>query len=204
MAIKQYELSALKPFLPEGTYESVIEYLHRYSVYLKITKERKSILGTYKPAHVKQPHTITVNGNLNPYHFLVTFIHELAHLTNFIENGNKVLPHGREWKNHYASLLHQFLNKNIFPADVEKALQNSSTSVAATTCGDIELYKVLSKYNKENNKIIIENLSIHDIFKIDNGTQYRIIEKRRTRYLCENIHSKKRFLFPGIYEVFKE
>ena len=93
---------------------------------------------------------------------------------------------------------------NIFPEDIKKALYQSIHNLSATTCSDPILFKTLYKYDNENGKILVEHLSINDIFKTEKGDKYLIKEKRRTRYICENLHTKKIYLFPGIYEVFKE
>jgi SprT protein len=108
-------LEYLSKFIPAAAVPRVLEYLHQYKeVHLTITRERKSILGDYRHATTDKNHRISVNGNLNPYAFLITLIHELAHLVTFIQFGHKVSPHGREWKDLYATLLKDFMGKEIF------------------------------------------------------------------------------------------
>src|SRR5919107_445470 len=102
MAKKEAPISTLQDFLPEGTYEPVLEYLHHYRVHLTVAKERKSILGDYRHRTKHESHRISVNGNLNKYSFLITLLHELAHLVTFQKHGNKVQSHGKEWKSMYA------------------------------------------------------------------------------------------------------
>jgi hypothetical protein len=204
MGLVKRELEVLEDFLPAGATELVIAYMHQYKIHLKIKRERKTILGDYRPSTGRTPHTISVNANLNKYHFLITFVHELAHLVNFIQHGRKVLPHGQEWKNCFAQLLQQFVAKDIFPDDIRRALEKSASNLSATTCSDPKLFKILYKYDEANGKHLVEHLSIGDTFRTENGDIYQIREKRRTRFACEHIHSKKMYLFPGIYEVFKE
>ncbi len=204
MGLVRKELTALNDFLPEGAADMVIAYMHQYRIHLKIKRERKTILGDYRPSMNGKPHTISVNANLNKYHFLITFIHELAHLVNYLNHGRKAAPHGREWKECFAFLLKKFVDKNIFPQDINIAINQSISNLSATTCSDPVLFKVLYKYDDDNGKFLVEELSIGDIFKTENGDIFRIKEKRRTRFACENIHTKKLYLFPGIYEVFKE
>ena len=98
MPIKTHPLEALKNYLPENTFEDVIEFMHSYKIHLILRKDRKSILGDYRPAHRGKPHTISLNISLNKYHFLITFIHELAHLINYLNHQQSVMPHGKEWK----------------------------------------------------------------------------------------------------------
>src|SRR4030095_8879560 len=122
MPKQEAPLHHLQHYLPPGTYEPVLEYLHRYKVHLTITKERKSILGDYRHRTHHDNHRISVNGNLNVYSFMITLLHELAHLLTFEQFGNKVLAHGREWKIIYSQLLAQFLKNKNFPADIETEL----------------------------------------------------------------------------------
>lgn len=204
MGLVKRELEILSDFVPQDAVSMVIDSMHLYKIHLKIKKERKTILGDFRPAHEGKPHTISVNANLNKFHFLITYIHELAHLTNFLKNGRRAQPHGQEWKDCFAVLLREYLAKKIFPQDVEQALNKSINNLSATTCSDPALFKILYKYDDRNGKHLVEELSIGDTFKTPNGELFLIKEKRRSRFACENIHSKKLFLFPGIYEVFKE
>src|SRR5688572_27315790 len=98
MPKKEVPIGHLQQFLPPGTYEAVLSYLRTYKVHLTIAKERKSILGDYRHSTHYANHRISVNGNLNNWSFLITLLHELAHLLTFEQYGNKVLAHGREWK----------------------------------------------------------------------------------------------------------
>jgi SprT protein len=136
MAKKEAPISHLQQFLPPGTFEPVFNYLQQYHVHLTIARDRKSILGDYRHRTYDRNHRISVNGNLNQYAFLITLLHELAHLLQFEQYGNKVYAHGQEWKNIFSKLLAQFIEHNIFPEDVKNALVRSLTNPAATSCAD--------------------------------------------------------------------
>ncbi len=98
MPKQEVPLKQLSNYLPPGTYEPVIAFLEKYKVHLTVSRERKSILGDYRHRTHHDNHRISVNGNLNVYAFLVTLVHELAHLLTYEEYGNKVMAHGKEWK----------------------------------------------------------------------------------------------------------
>src|SRR5512147_1935841 len=98
MPKKEAPISALQHFLPPDTLEPVLTYLHHYHVHLTVAKERKSILGDYRHRTHAKNHRISVNGNLNKYAFLITLLHELAHLLTYEQFGNSVMAHGMEWK----------------------------------------------------------------------------------------------------------
>ncbi|HUQ96384.1 MAG TPA: SprT-like domain-containing protein, partial [Chitinophagaceae bacterium] len=158
MPKKEAPISTLENFLPPQTLPAVLHYLQLYNVHLTIARERRSILGDYRHRTLQQAHRISVNGNLNPYAFLITLLHELAHLLTFEKWGNKVLSHGPEWKQLFGQLLAQFVQQKIFPADIEKALLNSISNPAASSCADMGLLKTLRAYDskKTTGKLVEE------------------------------------------------
>jgi len=202
MAKEQVDLSALIPYLPEGSYESVLEYIHRYKVQLTITRQRQSVLGDYRHAHGELGHRISVNGNLNKFSFLVTLLHELAHLFTYEKFGNRVASHGREWKNEFGLILAEFVRKKIFPQSLEAVLLKTLRNPAASSCGDENLLRELKKYDsKQNGQLFVEQLEHNTLFKIKDGRIFRMGEKVRKRYKCQELSTGKWYLFSGVYEV---
>jgi hypothetical protein len=122
MPKQEAPLHQLKAYLPEGCFDEVTYYLLHYKVHLTITRERKTVLGDYRNSFADKNHRISVNGNLNKYAFLITLLHELAHLFTYERHGHRVQAHGQEWKNEYSKILAEFLLKKIFPPDIYKAL----------------------------------------------------------------------------------
>ena len=133
-AVKEHPMQALAAFLPDNTFDKVVHYLHHYKVHLTVTRERKSVLGDYRNAVKGKNHRITVNSNLNRYAFLITLLHELAHLLTFENFGHRVSAHGKEWKNIYGNLLADFVNHQVFPADIEEALKQSLVNPEEGSC----------------------------------------------------------------------
>ena len=104
MPAKEHPMQALSGYLPEGSFEKVVQYLHHYKVHLTITRQRKSVLGDYRHAGGwGRNHQISINGNLNKFEFLITLLHELAHLLTFELHKNKV-------ENKFEYELNRFLN----------------------------------------------------------------------------------------------
>ncbi len=205
MGLKTHELDALKEYLPDNTLEDVIHFMQSYKIHLILRRDRKSILGDYRPPHQGKPHTISLNISLNKYHFLITFIHEVAHLINYLNHKRTVSPHGQEWKNVFALLLKRFTDKKVFPNDIHLAITRSMSNLSASTCSDPALFRVLQKYDSNKEHIsLVETIGIGNIFKTNEGRAYKIISKRRTRYECIEIVSGRTYLFPGIYEVLHE
>lgn len=201
MSKKQAPLEYLSKFIPAAAVPRVLEYLHQYQVHLTITRERKSVLGDYRHATPHKNHRISVNGSLNPYAFLITLIHELAHLVTFMQYGNRVQPHGREWKNCYALLLKDFMGNQIFPALVEQALRQSMHDLPASSCADEDLMRVLKQFDPHNGLVMVESLSEGQLFDIGEGRIFKKGKKLRKRYQCTEVNTGKLYLFSPIYEV---
>jgi hypothetical protein len=202
MPKQEAPLHQLKNYLPEGSFEDVVHYLLHYKVQLTITRERKSVLGDYRNSHLNKNHRISVNGNLNSYAFLITLLHELAHLFTFERYGHRVQAHGQEWKNEFGKVLEQFLAKNIFPADIRQTLLKTLQNPAASSCADTALLRVLYKYDKKKEGVLlIESLPAGALFSIKGGRVFLKEERVRKRFKCKEIATGKIYLFSPVYEV---
>lgn len=202
MPKEEVPLLQLKDYLPENCFDDVYAYLVQYRVQLTVSRQRQSILGDYRHAHEGKPHRISVNGNLNPYGFLITLLHELAHLFTYERYGHRVMAHGNEWKQSFSKVLAQFLEKKIFPADVENALMKTLRNPAASSCGDENLLRVLRNYdNLKSGQLLVEQLQEGDYFMIKGGRIFRRGEKIRKRIKCIEVETGKWFLFSAVYEV---
>jgi SprT protein len=202
MSKKEVPLHALAAYVPEGSLEPVLEYLHQYKIHLTITKERNSILGDYRHAINQKNHRISVNGNLNKYAFLVTLLHEIAHLLAFEFYGHRIAAHGKEWKHEYGKILAKFLLKKIFPSDIERALMKSLQNPSATSCGEEHLMRVLRNYDaRKDGVVLVEELQHDQLFKTKDGRIFQKKEKLRKRHKAVDVKSGAVYLFSAVYEV---
>lgn len=202
MPKQEAPLTHLNSFLPEGSFEEVAMYLKQYKVHLTITRERQTILGNYRNKVFDKNHRITVNGNLNKYSFLITLLHELAHLLAHEKYGGRIQPHGVQWKNEFGKILQQFIPKKIFPADVESVLLKSLYNLSASSCADEHLTRALKKYDeKKEDFVFVEQLPQGSLFKLKDGKIFKKGEKVRKRFKCTEVATGKLYLFSPIYEV---
>lgn len=203
---KQQNLNAktLAPFVPEGASELVVKLLNSKDLNLTIKNPRKTKVGDYRPPTQKgQPHKISVNGDLNPYAFLVTLIHEFAHLTTFEQyDFRKIKPHGSEWKNEFKQLLNPFLEENIFPQSIKDALDQYLKNPAAATCTDYQLMKALRAFDKDQDKsILLEELPDNTHFLWNKNRVFKKEKKIRKRYRCLDLQTQRYYLFNPAAEV---
>lgn len=204
MPKQEFPLTYLEHYLPPAAAAPALALLQRYKVHLTITKERKTVLGDYRHAHNNEAHRISVNGNLNQYAFLITLIHELAHLVTFLNHSNRVQAHGREWKQVYKTLLLQFLDMHIFPADIVASLQRSLHNLPASSCADEGLMRVLRQYDKkEQDMLLVEELPDGALFALEDGKVFKKGLRLRKRFQCVEIKTGKLYLFSPVYEVKK-
>jgi SprT protein len=199
---KEVPVDHLQHYLPPGTANAVLEYLHRNKVHLTISKHRQSILGDYRHRTGLKNHRISVNGSLNAFSFLITLLHELAHLLTFEKHNNRVQAHGKEWKTIFGQLLQQFLEHKIFPTDIEKELLRSLKNPAASSCAEDGLLRVLRKYDTvNNNHRLVEEISFNEMFRLSDGRIFQRGEKLRKRFKCKEVATGKLYLFSPVYEV---
>lgn len=202
MPKQEVHISQLQDYLPAGTYEAVLLYLRQHKVHLTVARERKSILGDYRHRTPGSHHRISVNGNLNKFAFLITLLHELAHLLTFEQFGNRVQAHGLEWKSVYGRLLAQFLEHRIFPSDIEAELLGSLRNPAASSCAEEGLMRVLRNYDQRSGRqVLVEDLAPGTVFRTPDGRLFRKGRKLRKRFHCEELATGRLYLFSPIYEV---
>lgn len=189
----------IDPFLPKETSIYIAEFLIVKVVHFTVSKKRKTKLGDYRHPYKGSPHKISVNGDLNRYSFLITTLHEMAHLTTFEQYGHHAKPHGEEWKNEFKKISEPILAKQVLPTDVTLALNNYLKNAKASSCSDDRLYRVLKRYDKRVG-IHLEELKTGAIFKL-NGKTFVKGKKLRSRFECDELSSRKKYRVLGLAEV---
>lgn len=186
----------LKEYLPLAAVKEACEMIHSYGVYLIITKSRKRMQGSYYRPLKNHPHRITINNDLNPYVFLITFLHEFAHL--YAWEYHRYLNHGPIWKQHFSVLLMKFINDNVFPDDIKAALLEHMKHIRASDSSDIPLTKTLQAYNKksiiENDITLLSDIPIQTTF-IYNKRTYLKEKLLRKCFLCKELKTNKMYRF---------
>ncbi|CAN5446848.1 SprT-like domain-containing protein [soil metagenome] len=202
MAANKHSFEALKAYLPEGSFELVMPLILQHRVHLTISRHRQTKLGDYRNAHGNKNHRISVNGNLNKYSFLITLLHELAHLLAYEQFGNRIQPHGSEWKKTYGSVLKDFLAQHLFPNDIANELKATLHNPAASSCAEDELQRILMRYDaKKPGMKMVEQLTTGQHFKIAGGRVFVKGEVIRKRIKCFELPAMKAYLFSPLYEV---
>jgi SprT protein len=196
-------MQSMSRFLPDHFVEYVTDIFLASDVRMSIVRSRATKLGDFRAGFNGEKHRITVNGDLNPYSFLVTTLHEFAHLNTFNRYGTKVLPHGEEWKLEFRKLLLPVIDSKELPAELEKALVNSLVNMKASSCTDHNLSRALLSHDTLNpDKIILEELPTNSSFLL-NGREFIKGPLRRKRYVCREVSSNRSYLVSSLAQVHK-
>jgi hypothetical protein len=190
--------SDYKTFIPENALPYVNFLINEHSFDLKIVNQRQTKHGDFR----KLPNgkfQITINNNLNPYQFLLTLIHEIAHHVTHKKFG-RVKPHGQEWKTVFQHLMLPFLKPEIYPNEILPHLAQYLKNPKASTDADVKLSLVLKENKPEKGKYFIFTIPIGNYFLFKN-TVYKRGVKRKTRIECLNMSNKKTYLFNQNVEV---
>ena len=185
--------SVFEKFVPSTAVDYCLDLWWHFRFEFKITKNRQSKLGDYRWHPEKQKHIITVNHNLNRYSFLLTYIHEIAHLVVFEEHKNRVDPHGKEWKKAFKKLMLPVLNDTVYPDDVLRPLARYMKNPKASSYSDPALIEALYQYDEGDEKPFLKDIPELSNFHFQKKN-FKKLELRRTRYLCEELRSGRKYL----------
>jgi SprT protein len=192
-------LQELTYLVPGRSHGYVTQLISTYNIKFKISRPRKTKLGDYRFDPRTKVHSISVNSDLNPFAFLITLIHELAHYRQYVGNRRRVAPHGDEWKTEFRTLMAPILEENIFPAEVAEHLKKHMINPKAS-CSDIHLMRLLEPYNEEVS-LKLEDLQDGVVFQIENGKIFKRGQKGRTRFQCVEISTNRKWFVHALTKV---
>ena len=186
--------------IPGKSKKKVIKLLESEPVIIRVTKKRFSKHGDFR-IKANGDFFITINESTNPYRFLITLLHEIAHYIVFKKYSSRSKPHGPEWKLAYRKILLPFLNKQIFPDQICRCLAHYMKNPKASTDRDLNLFMALRKYDKKENYSLILEIEKGQSFRIKGGRKFIKLNKRRKLYECREVSSNRIYLFSPQAEV---
>ena len=188
--------------MPPDAAPLIGRWIDYFKCEFKISRNRNSKFGDYRPPQGEKGHRVSVNYDLNPYAFLVTTVHEFAHLHTWNEHQHKAKPHGNEWKSNFKKMMQPFFEKEIFPMDVKQAITAYLDNPAASSCSDLTLYRSLHLYDvRPENIITVEKLPLKAVFKLKDGRIFKKEDKLRKRFKCIEVATRRVYLFSPVAEV---
>jgi hypothetical protein len=180
--------------VPENAVHYCLDLWSSKPFHFKVTRKRNSKLGDYRYNPVDRSHAISVNHDLNKYSFLITYVHEVAHLLTTERNGRKASPHGSAWQANFRELMEPVLSDLVFPSDILTLLKKHMRKPKASTYSDARLLHALRTYDEHPSDLIpLAQLDEGDIFEFNN-MMYQKIQLRRTRVLCQQSGTSRKYL----------
>lgn len=187
-------------FLPLPAKEKMNSLLEKYPIRLQVVQKRKTKHGDFRKLPSGES-LITINEQENPYRFLITLLHELAHHVAFLDYGFKIRPHGKEWKNCFLQLAAPFLVEDIFPQPLLGVFAHHLKNPKASSDTDQHLGLALKAFDPPTDKKAIFEISQGSLFQLENQRIFRKGEKRRKRFICQEVATGKQYLFQPNAEV---
>jgi len=184
----------LEKYLPSHAVAPIFNLIEDNNIHLKIVNERVTRHGDYRRTQ-EGVHQITINANLNKFRFLITMVHEIAHLVAFDRFGRKIKPHGQEWKFTFQQMMLPFIRPEIFPVQLLPLIAKHFKNPKASSDTDAQLSVALKQFDAETDKNYVFELPAGGVFKIYNGKIFKKGEKRRKRYECVEMETGRIYLF---------
>ncbi len=191
----------LAQYMPIPAAPIISKWIDYFQCEFKISKNRATKLGDYRHPFKGNGHKISVNNDLNQYAFLVTTVHEFAHLLTWNDHKNKVKPHGNEWKHNFKRMMKPFFELDVFPPEIHQTITNYLNNPAASSCTDLTLARALKKYDSDTATTRVEELPINTVFKLKDGRAFKKGERIRKRYRCVCLDNGNVYLFNPLAEV---
>jgi len=188
-------LSTLQLHIPAPAVEYCFNLWLKYRFAFKLRKSRITKVGDFTFRTGQTP-LITVNADLHPYSFLITYVHEVAHLETHTIFGHRVEAHGDQWKETFQELMIPVLNTAIFPEDLLMVLTRHMASPKASSFSDSELTAALRKFDKNQAAIVLlSQLPEGSVFGL-HGRWFKKGKPKRTRVMCREVNTKRDYLVP--------
>lgn len=164
---------------------------------LKVTRTRQTKVGDFTARDSMTRPRITLNHDLNPYLFLITYVHEVAHLRVWLRYGNRVEPHGEVWKKAFKILMEPVLHPDVFPDDIMLELLRHMDNPKASSYADADLTRVLRRYDADADRYAtLSEIPEGSIFRFQ-GKYFKKGKLRRTRVLCHEMKTRRLYLVPA-------
>lgn len=189
--------------LPPSAVGWVYAYLDRHKVHFHITRGRRSKYGDYRwPQRDHNFHEMSVNGDLPPLFFLWVFLHEAAHLETHLKCA-AAAPHGHEWQAEYARLMVECLG--FFPSEIQPAIRRLASHIPL---GRSQMRQVEQRLrgDADPSAVHLDDLPAGSLFRLKSNPdmQMQSLVRRRTRWLCRDVHSGRQYTVSISAEVIHE
>jgi len=185
----------LAQHVPQPAHAYCFQLWERYQFDFKLRKNRMTKVGDFTCYPGRTPR-ITVNHGVEPFLFLITYIHEVAHLAVHLQFGNRVESHGKEWKNSFQRLMEPVLNEDVFPKQLLTGLIKHLKNPKASTFSDSKFTQLLRSFDvRQKHVVLLSHLPEGSVFGFQ-GKWFKKGKLRRTRVECKELKTRLSYLVP--------
>ena len=184
----------IKQILPSDIRDIFNSLWEAHPFDLKLRKPRKTKLGDFRSDSSKATYQITLNENLEAPLFCLTFLHEYAHLLVTKKYGRRVNPHGKEWKKEFSELLDLIKDHPIFNQEQKAGIRKIQANPPASLSSKANIYQVFLP-DLEKDEQLVKSINEGEEFNYE-GRKFKVLQRIRTRSLCRESRSGKRYYFP--------
>ncbi|MCS6990259.1 MAG: SprT-like domain-containing protein [Chitinophagales bacterium] len=188
-----HECHPLARYLPQEAVEVIARWQQQYRVRILVSRPLKHAWGMYYPPQGKRGHCIRINNNLNRYAFLITLVHEMAHLTAGLRYGPHIAPHGREWKQELRRLMEEFRGRRLFPRAITEAFRRHLERPLYSHCCDPVLMQALSRYDTHKG-VFLNDLPPQARFRYEESS-FQVLRRLKRRILCLSLTDRRHYVF---------
>ena len=168
-----------------------------YGFAFRVVRPRRTRLGDFR-AFPQGQTFITVNADLNPYAFLITYVHEVAHAEVHRTQRRRAKPHGRAWQTAFQRLMQPLLTDAVFPPAILEPLRTYMEKPAATTYANPALMLALRQIDAPaTDTLAAGRILLRDV---PEGQSFQFAKKtylrgtlRRTRVVCKEMASGRSY-----------
>ncbi len=189
----------LKKYLPNHAYPIIASYLKNKTIIIKITPPRRTKAGDFTVVFNKANSCrITINNSGNPYEFLITLVHEIAHFYVYLKYNKayrEIKPHAIQWKRQFSSLMQPLMTPKVFPQPLLGKIKKHMLDPKASTGTDALLVKALNQYSPKSKLISVQDIAEGADFLFQNRRRYTKGRKKIKRIECIETSTGKKYLF---------
>ena len=162
----------------------------------RLRKKRISKVGDFSFRPGKVPR-ITINQDSHPFLFLITYVHEVAHLMVHQRHGWKTESHGCEWKEMFRQLMAPLMTEDIFPLELLVLLKKHMVDPKASSFSDTKLTHMLRQFDeRQKSTTLLSEIPQGSVFGL-HGRWFKKGPLKRTRVLCRELKTKRNYLVPA-------
>ena len=161
-------MKAVTPHLPDGWQAAVREMLATNPILVQVVRHRKTKHGDHQVTGKREFSIITVNASGNPWQFVLTLLHEIAHAEVAHHAIRRVAPHGKEWKSAFRRVLYD--HRYLFPADLAAPVMDYARNPTYSADSHGALASALRRHDTLDLRPTVQELALGQRFSLDGKT----------------------------------